>query len=97
MERLKIIEGFHDFSRPDLGFGANVLVEDVVPRLELGVDRSVKDAKISKITNRRLAKALGWHQHCLYICAINPTKVTLSMLRLSASHTSTHNGYAFPR
>ena len=92
-----IIQGFHDSSRPDLGFGANVLVEDIVPRLELGVDRCVKDAKISKITNRRLAKALGWDQHCLYSCAITPNNVTLSMLRLSASHTSTHNGYTFPR
>ena len=91
-----IIEGFDDISRPDLGFGANVLVEDIVPRLELGVDRSVKDAKISKITNCRLAKALGWDQHCPYSCAINPTKITLSMLRLSTSHTSTHNAHAIP-
>ena len=74
-----------------------MLAEDIVPRLELGVDRSVKNAKAFKITNRRLAKALGWDQHCLYSCAITPANVTLSMLRLSASHTSTHNGHAFPR
>ena len=79
------------------GLGANILVEDIVPRLGLGVDRAVKSAKAFTITNRRLAKALGWDKHCLYSCAINPTKVTLSMLRLSASHTSTHNGHAFPR
>ena len=79
------------------GLRANMLAEDIVPRLGLGVDRSVKNAKALKITNRRLAKVLGWDQHCLYSCAITPNNVTLSMLRLSASHTSTHNGYTFPR
>ena len=74
-----------------------MLAEDIVPRLELCVDRSVKNAKAFKITNRRLAKAFGWDQHCLYSCAITPDNVTLSMLRLSASYTSTHNEHAFPR
>lgn len=78
------------------GSRANMLAEDIVPRLDLGVDRSIKHAKGFKIANRRLAKALGWDQHCLCSCAINPPKVTLGMLCPSAPHMSKHNGHAFP-
>ena len=82
----------------DLTWGsrANLLVENIVPRLELGVDCSIKHTKLFEIAIRRLAKDLGWSQHCMCSCALRPSKVTLRMLCLSAPHMSIHDAHAFP-
>ena len=92
-----IIEALNDIPRPDSGFEDNVIAEDIVSRLELGVDRCVEHPKVFRIANHRFAKAPGSNQHCLCSCAIGPPEITLRMLCLLAPCLYTHNGHAFPR
>lgn len=54
-----IIEELHVVSRPDSEFEDNVIAEDVVSRLELGVGRSVEHRRIFKVAVRNLLKALS--------------------------------------
>ena len=55
-----IIEALNDIPRPGSGFEDNVIAEEIVSSLELGVDGRVEYPKVPRIANRRLAKAPGF-------------------------------------
>ena len=52
------IEEHHVVSRPSSEFGDNIIAEDVVAGLEIGVDCSVEHREVFGVANRTLDKAL---------------------------------------